>query len=294
MRQALRPVSVVVAIAIAIAVWSIQRRGPVADPSFAAAASAGVGFAVENLNATLWTQTGAEYEASARQAYRLADVMMNRALEDSAWSASLDQLEMGGYEEYPPAVILDVDETVLDNSAYQARLVLDNSAFESTGWNEWVREENAVPVPGALEFTLGAAARGVTVLYVTNRAQELSDATRANLVASGFPMGAGDTLYPRPPDTASDKGERRRALAARYRILLLIGDNLGDFVSDVRVDQRARQQLVADNASRWGEQWIVLPNPQYGSWESALYDYDFGLDREGKYERKAAALRPAR
>ena len=85
------------------------------------------------LNSTLWTQTAAEYEGTARQAYVLAEVMMKRALVDSTWTASIEQAEdgSGSYREKPPAVVLDVDETVLDNSPYQARLILDDEAYGS-------------------------------------------------------------------------------------------------------------------------------------------------------------------
>ncbi|MFB6098564.1 MAG: HAD family acid phosphatase, partial [Salinibacter sp.] len=117
------------------------------------------------LNSTLWTQTAVEYRGTARQAYVIAEVMMRRALDDSSWTASLQQAQAGAdtYRDKPPAVVLDVDETVLDNSAYEARLILDDETYDSESWQSWVREEKADAVPGALSFTRTAVKNGVQV-----------------------------------------------------------------------------------------------------------------------------------
>lgn len=251
----------------------------------------------DGLNATLWVQTAAEYEAAALQAYVQAEIMLERALADRSWSAALEQLSAGGYAELPPAVILDVDETVLDNSAYQARLIAEGTLYESATWNEWVREQAATPVPGALAFTRAAAARGVAVFYVTNRVHEVEEATRANLVRFGFPMTEReDRLLTRgeKPEWDGEKVARRRHVGERYRILLLVGDNFGDFAPGVEADVATRARLAADWKEFWGRRWIVLPNPQYGSWEGALFGYDFGLTPEQRRARKRAELEQAR
>src|SRR5690606_15658902 len=137
----------------------------------------------ENLHSTLWTQTSVEYRASTLQAYRLAMLMLDRALADSSWTAALEQEASGSYASLPPAVVLDVDGTVLDNSAYQARLVLEDAAYASDSWNAWVQEARAVPVPGAVAFTRYAHDKGVTVIYLTNRRGDTEEATRRNLAA---------------------------------------------------------------------------------------------------------------
>lgn len=248
---------------------------------------------VDHLNATLWTQTGAEYEASALQAYELAGMMLEWALREPSWTASLEQLEAGGYEELPPAVILDVDETVLDNSPYQARLLLDDQEFATESWNDWVREARAEPVPGALEFTRAAADRGVTVFYVTNRNHVVEEPTRDNLAATGFPLRDDvDVLLTRDelPDWGSDKGTRRATVARDFRVLLLVGDNLGDFLDGVRADPAQRAAMLRERGGWWGRRWIMLPNPQYGSWEGALIGFEYGLSRAQKRRRKLQAL----
>ncbi len=251
----------------------------------------------ENLNAVAWVQTAGEYEATTRQAYAIAALMLGRALEDVSWTASLEQVATGAYEALPPALILDVDETVLDNSPSQVRQLLDDRDFATPGWQEWVREEKAGVIPGALEFTRAAAERGVRVFYVTNRRHQVEDATRNNLARHGFPLDPEvDTILTRDErgDWGSDKGTRRQEVAREYRILLLIGDALGDFVSGDDVAASKRKEMVRQHAEYWGSRWIVLPNPQYGAWDGALIGFDFALSRDQKRIMKRAALDPSR
>ena len=252
----------------------------------------------EGLLATLWTQTAVEYEAAALQAYRLAALQLDRALADPSWTAALEQQAQPDFDALPPAVVLDVDETVLDNSPYQARLILDDAVYSSATWDPWVREEQAAPVPGALAFTRYAAGRGVRVIYLTNRRSHLEEATRNNLARLGFPMAEGEdvviTRGEREEWADSDKGPRRAAVAERYRVLLLVGDNLGDFLDGVDASVAEREALAAPYADYWGTRWILLPNPQYGSWEGALFGFDYDLDAAGRQARRYEQLRPRR
>ena len=226
----------------------------------------------ENLNAVAWMQTAIEYEAAAVQAYRLAGMQMETALKTPSWTAAIEQT--GDASKLPPAVVLDIDETVLDNTYYQARLVRDRGVFADATWSAWVNEARATPIPGALEFTKRAAAAGVKVFYISNRMAPLEAATRTNLQALGFPLAADtDTILSRgerPEWQASAKGPRREHVARNYRILLLIGDDLGDFVVNAAGTVEERRQRTAPNAAWWGERWIMIPNPTYGSWERAI------------------------
>ena len=252
----------------------------------------------EGLNGTLWTQTSVEYEGVTRSIYSLATLRLEQALSDSMWTASLEQLDSRGYSSLPPAVILDVDETVLDNSAFQARLIEDDSTYNQAIWRRWVLEEKATPVPGALEFTRYADSRGVKVFYLTNRHSSLEKATLNNLIAMGFPVDPyGDTIFTRGEIEAwrpSDKTPRREFIANDYRILLLIGDNYGDFTgaSSGSLEERARS--AEGFAPYWGKKWIVLPNAQYGSWEGALFDYRYRLSEVEKLDMKYKRLRTYR
>lgn len=252
---------------------------------------------MDTLNAAAWVQTSAEYRASALQAWRSARAALPRALKDKRWTAALEQT--GDPRKLPPALIVDIDETVLDNSPAQARFLLEgNGRFSFPIWMKWTSERRAQPVPGAREFLLEAAARGVTVFYVTNRAASEAADTLANLTGAGFPVlaktaaGIGDAvlLLGEQPSWTSDKSSRRAAIAARYRILFLCGDDLNDFFS-ARLTPAERLEKARARDAWWGERWIILPNPMYGSWEDALYGFDRMLPPAAVQKRKLESLR---
>lgn len=235
-------------------------------------------FVHQKLLPTLWVQTAPEWRGLCEQAYQSARLALDAALKKKKSTAALEQLgpDAGKYWKKKPAVILDIDETVLDNSPGQARQVTYNTDFVPRDWVRWVSESKAEAVPGALEFCRYARSRGVRVFYVTNRDASEEAATRRNLERWGFPLDPEiDTVLTRgerPEWSSSDKGVRRRAVAAGYRIVLLIGDDMGDFLSGVRVSPDKRHEMAAPHREKWGRQWILLPNPGYGSFEEALYD----------------------
>lgn len=225
---------------------------------------------LNRLDSVLWVQTSVEREGVYQQAYRQARAMLDKARKDKSWTAAIEQT--GAYRKLPPAVILDVDETVIDNSPEQAEVAKNGD--RAGLWERWVNEGNAKALPGALEFTRYAAQQKVAVFYVTNRAVAEKDATVRTLTRLGFPLQHGaDSVKCRgeKPEWTNDKGSRRAAIAHDFRILLLIGDDLGDFMSGVRVAPAERRRLAEPYTDRWGVRWIALPNPMYGSWEAALY-----------------------
>ena len=232
-----------------------------------------------SFRAALWAQTAAEYRAGTTQAYRLATRLLDEALCDPCWTADVTQQREGGYACKPPAIVLDADETVLDNAAFQARLLLGALAdpakddeFDVATWNAWVAERKAAAVPGVAEFLAYAVASGVTPFVVTNRSDAERDATVDNLRALGLPFDAAHVLTKN--DAAgrpNDKSSRRAMVAATHRILLLCGDDLNDFVPgflEGGPDDRAR--TYARHEGWVGTRWIILPNPVYGSWRKAL------------------------
>lgn len=243
------------------------------------------------LNAVLWVQTAAEYHAAAVQSFQLAQQMLDRALADSNWTAAEEQ--NADVSRLPPAVIVDIDETVLDNTPFEARQIRAGQTFSEEAWRQWVLQANAAPVPGALTFIRGAAARGVTVFYVSNRQAAQEDSSRANLARWGFPLDPiVDTVLSRNerPEWTSDKSTRRAEVASRYRILLLIGDDLGDFTSSARGSLSERLDAVGRSKERWGSKWIIIPNPIYGSWERTVIGTDPNLTEAEKLRRKMNAL----
>jgi acid phosphatase len=152
-------------------------------------------------------------------------------------------------------------------------MIRSGGEFDPESWSRWVEESRAPPVPGAPEFLAVADSLGVTVFYVTNRDAPQEAATRRNLEAAGLPLEPDvDTILLRGErdDWVSDKLSRRTAVAERYRVILLVGDDFNDFVA-ANLPRAERDRLVERYRDRWGERWIVLPNPIYGSWERALY-----------------------
>lgn len=242
----------------------------------------------ENLHAVLWMQKSAEYKANCLQAYKLAELKMQSALKNRKWTAALEQ--NGNYLNLPAAVILDVDETVLDNSPYEAELIQTGDHYSSSTWNAWCNKAAAEAIPGALEFCRSADQQGITVFYVTNRRDHLKEVTRKNLKQLGFPLKENvETILPRLE--SSDKGTRREIISENYRILLLIGDNLGDFASGfTNGSMQSRDSLLTEYKDYFGTKWISLPNPVYGDWEGALFEYNYGLNDEEKLNIKMNLL----
>ncbi len=234
-----------------------------------------------NLYSALWVQTAAEYRAEALETYTAAMSQLDEALLDRSWTAAVEQT--GDYMGLPPAVILDIDETVLDNAPFQGQLILDKMPFDPARWDEWVAMEAATAIPGALDFVREAARRGVAVFYITNRSCAGADKdpgcaqethTIRNLARLGFPETPPDRILLKgeQPGWTSEKKSRRSAVAQRHRILMLVGDDLGDFLPDVAsgIDPDQRKDLVDRYKDRWGRKWFILPNPVYGSWERVL------------------------
>ncbi|KAA2284257.1 5'-nucleotidase, lipoprotein e(P4) family [Arenimonas fontis] len=250
----------------------------------------------DNLNATAWMQTAIEYRLIAGQTYRAALAQLDRALETPGWDALTAEDRDTPAEGLPPAVIVDIDETVLDNSPYQARLVRDGASYDEVSWDAWVREQKARPVPGALEFARAAAARGVTVFYLSNRAAHLEQPTLANLRALGFPierpeqfLGLGFFLEGCEQE-GSEKGCRRRHIGRTHRVLMQFGDQIGDMVTITANTLEGREQAVAPYLAWVGERWWVLPNPSYGSWEPALFNNAWTLPETERRRMKLQAL----
>jgi 5'-nucleotidase (lipoprotein e(P4) family) len=233
--------------------------------------------------AILWTQSSAEYRALAYQTFLLARLRLDKDLQHG-------RAKRGARAR--AAVIVDADETVLDNSRFQAELVLRGLPYESTGWRAWCERAEAGAVPGAVDFLKYAAHRGVRVFYITNRRQAEKAGTVLNLRKLGFPDVSEATVMIREDGTTSSKETRRQKVAQRYRIALLIGDNLNDFNDDFAGKSIAERAAQVDRErAEFGMRFLVLPNPMYGDWESAVYQNKSGLTEEQKHAYRRAALK---
>ena len=253
----------------------------------------------DNLNAVLWMQRAAEYRATCETVYHAAADRLDAALKDPDWDALVPAERANAAKGLPPAVVLDVDETVLDNSPYQARLVRSGGEYDEVSWDGWVREEKAQPVPGVLDFAKAATARGITLIYISNRAEHLGPATLSNLRKAGLPvkddsvfLGLG-TFVEGCEQEGSEKLCRRQLAGRKYRVLMQFGDQLGDFAQIVANTPDARDALEAQYRGWFGQRWWALPNPSYGSWEPALFNNAWPDPRETRRASKREALNPA-
>ena len=268
--RALRVAAVVMFAAFAVAGAGIER----------ARADEPVG-AREQLHAILWMQTADEYRANPLQAYRHATSRLP-ALAKQRGTAAVEQMQADARRiaKLPTAIVLDLDETVLDNSVYQARRAAAGLDYDDASWQAWMEEAGAGALPGAREFLWAATRAGHKVFYVTNRqclakfartddACPAKTATVHNLAALGLPQvsepDAVTLRGERPGWESGDKGVRRAWIAERYRIIALVGDDLRDFI-----DRPIFAARRAELEPLFGDRWFILPNAMYGSWERSL------------------------
>lgn len=229
-----------------------------------------------SVNAVLWQQTSAEYRALCYQAYYLAKLMFDESLKKK-----LDK---------KPAVIVDIDETVLDNSPYQAGLIVNNGEYSQANWKKWTAGAQALPVPGALEFLTYAVSKGADVFYITNRRMEEKEGTINNLIKTGFPYA--DEMHVMLKTEDGGKEKRRLKVAETHEIVLLCGDNLNDFSFVFEKKNITDRFNETDKLKdQWGKKFIVLPNPLYGDWEGAIFDYKWSSPDSVLEEKRKAAFR---
>jgi 5'-nucleotidase (lipoprotein e(P4) family) len=229
--------------------------------------------------AVLWTQTSGEMRALAYQAFTFARIILDR------------DLRLNRRSRMRRAVVVDVDETILDNSSYQATLLKNRQNHSGQRWTDWVNRAEAAAVPGAVEFLRYASRRGVRVFYITNRNEAEKNGTAANLKKLGFPDVNDQTLLVKTD--GSSKEPRRRAVGSKFRIVLLMGDNLNDFAEVFEKSKTVTDRLAAveKNRDQFGTRFIMLPNVMYGDWESAIYDYNFKLTDEERAARRKSQLK---
>lgn len=247
----------------------------------------------QTMLSVLYAQSSTEYAANCIQTYANASQILDTAIADKKWTAALEQT--GEYSEKPMAIILDVDETVLDNVAFQARSILSGLSYPN-GWIEWGLEASAKPVPGVSNFLKKASKKGIKIFYVTNRVAELEEATRKNIKNLGLPFDEDrDVLLMRDENGwGSDKVSRRALVAKDYRILMLVGDQLTDFISleEATTDIVSRKELAEKYSDMWGQKWFMLTNPMYGKWEGAIYGNKYPDTKEEIMQMRLDALKP--
>jgi 5'-nucleotidase (lipoprotein e(P4) family) len=225
--------------------------------------------------AVLWQQHSGEYRALAFQAYNFAHLSL---------MARLAEVNNGKKN----CVVVDVDETVLDNSPFQGYEIQNNKSYDQKDWLNWTSKGIADTVPGATGFLKFAAGRGVETFYISNRSQSELEPTRRNLQQLGFPYA--DKAHMLFKITTSDKEARRQRVLEEYNILLLCGDNLSDFSNIFYREGKNTLEQVDAMQRTFGTRFVVLPNPMYGDWEKSIYKPDSKTEAS-KSEDRLEALR---
>jgi 5'-nucleotidase (lipoprotein e(P4) family) len=227
--------------------------------------------------AAVFQQRAAEYKALCFQAYNMAKLRVDEATKQANGK--------------PLAVVTDIDETLLDNSPEGARAALNNEDFNAAAWKKWTAQAAADTVPGAPDFFKYAAAKGVTVFYITNRDEDERAGTLKNLQRYNLPFADDSHLLLK--GKSSSKETRRQQVLANYNIVLLCGDNLADFdaLYDNHPAEANRTATTEQLKQKFGSKYIVLPNPSYGDWEGSLFKFNYKLTQAQKDSLIRAAVK---
>ncbi|MBU8893676.1 MAG: 5'-nucleotidase, lipoprotein e(P4) family [Bacteroidales bacterium] len=225
---------------------------------------------------TLWYQKSGEMKAIYYQCFNWAKLRVEMSLQNN-------------HSEIKKAVVVDIDETMLDNSPFETKSINTGQGYSRETWGGWTSKIDAKPLPGAVEFSKYAESRGVEVFYISNRGVADFDVTLKNLQNENFAFA--DSAHLLLKTNTNSKKERRSLVTENYEIILLIGDNLGDF-SEIFEDRSLNYGFdeVEKHKSDFGDKFIVLPNPMYGSWENAVFENNKELTNEEKYALRKNAL----
>ncbi len=231
----------------------------------------------------LWVKHAAEYTAVTTQAYKMAELALPHFIEDTSWSALPGQSDAA---HLPTAVILDVDETVVGHVDFQIEF---ERPFANWKLENWSSATTATPIPGVLQFTKAAQRAGVTLFFLTNRPCEpiagvddpcpQKQTTLDDIAEAGIETDADHVMLSNErPEWSREKLVRRELIARSHRIIMLIGDDLSDFIPCVRkkaavpctesATAASRQRSIKLFRNYWGNGWYILPNPMHGSWTS--------------------------
>jgi len=226
--------------------------------------------------ALVWFQTSAECRALYYQAFNTARLILDNDLRSQS-------------NRKKRAIVFDIDDTILDDSPHSVMLLKANKFFPYR-YDEWIEAAKEEALPGALEFAQYAASRGVAIFYISNRTTKMLKATVRNLKTAGFPQAEESHVLLMGDD--GSKEDRRKSVAANHEIVLLLGDNLND-LSNVFENKSVAGRFAESDKLReeFGSRFIVLPNPVYGAWESAVYDNKSNLSEDEKDAKRKSVLR---
>ncbi len=230
---------------------------------------------------TLWVQNAAEYRALCYQAFNGATEKVKSII-----GSKSDQ------KTRPSAVVFDIDETILNNAPYSATNILKEQNYDIKSWNKWVDQAVAQPIPGSVEFLKFVAQNGIEIFYISNRLQPSLESTYKNLIEVGFPVKKENILL-KELNSSDSKAMRRKKVLEKYEIVMLVGDAMSDFNEIFELKSVDASFELTDKAKNdFGKKYIVIPNPIYGPWESAIYNQEHKKSKQEKFEDRLNHLYP--
>ena len=224
---------------------------------------------------SIYQQKAAEYRALCLQSYNIARWRIDTYISTSS---------------APKAIITDIDETIFDNSQYELHQTLHGKDYDAVSWHEWTAMGKADTMPGAATFLKYVASKKIEVFYITNRDSADKKGTLMNLQRFNLPYADEAHLIVR--QSGSSKESRRKDVMTAHEVILLMGDNLADFSSLFDKKTVAERRLNTDfSAGDFGKRFIVFPNPVYGDWEPAQFNYNYKLTAAQKDSAMKSALK---
>ncbi len=228
------------------------------------------------LNATAWSQQSAEAYATYVQTFNLAKRQLLINLKETT-------------SDFPKAVIVDIDETMLDNSPFEGYLIKQGLSYNHENWKRWVALEKAKSTPGALDFANFAKENNVEIFYISNRSVDDFEPTLKNLQKLDFPFA--DSIHLLLKDTISDKSPRRDLVAKTHEVIMLMGDNLRDLSEEYKArSENFGKNKVEATKSLFGTKYFVFPNSMYGEWMKAYNSKESPTTTEQKLANMRARI----
>ena len=203
-------------------------------------------------NDVRWVKESTEYKALCHQVYNQAIEKLKKQLKHNNFS-----LNINNRDNY--SVIMDLDETVLDNSDYQVDLISKNESFNMDSWAKWVKKEEAKLVPGAKRYINFLRKNNIQIIFISNRMHERLQSTKNNMKKLG--IYSDHDIYLLRKDKADKKTVRRKEVFTStgrmekfdsFKIIQYLGDAIGDF--------KSKEYL------KFGLDQFIFPNPMYGKW----------------------------
>ncbi|WP_213991989.1 5'-nucleotidase, lipoprotein e(P4) family [Sodalis sp. dw_96] len=242
---------------LAVIILSLLGSGCVSPQPPAAADTAQLKLTNQTVFAVNWMQQSGEYSALSYQAFNAAEM------------AFIQARPKPGLKK---AVVVDLDETMIDNSAYAGWQIKNHHPFTNASWSRWIEARKAKALPGAVDFSHYVNEHGGRIFYVSNRDQKDYSATVDNLNALGFADVTPQTLLLKPAGGNTNKVDRFDAVEKQgYDIAVFVGDNLNDLSGEPYHQLNIqRRDFVNRHQDEFGHKYIMLPNPSYGDWENGL------------------------